>query len=431
MKSIVPLVLVVLGFVVMAAGVQVSAAALNTSSSPTYDITTLAGKVASIRATQGFYLRASALIEQEADNLDVGASPPYSSTPITPIHVLSSPLDGKSVGSPAVVVNQDPNAASQNEPAIAVDPGNPNRIAVAMNDYVTRTWSCTIAGTPCSALGDGYSGTYFSNDGGLTWCCTPTDPAHLGTMIPGVERLTGGIYDAGGDSNVFFDNHGNVYFTGLGFDRTAPPNTVTLSKGTFDSSGNLHWGLPTFIGQTKSASTLNDKPWSTVDNNPASPFYGRIYISWTRFIFNPHTGAYVQSPIIFTYSTDGGQTFSTSQLIVGNVLYSQGSHVMVGPNGTVYVLWDGDTRLGSFDSTWMTKSTDGGVTWSQPLAIAPLVDIAAPHNSVFRVNSFPAGAVAPNGDVYAAWSTEALNTATSYGVDTTCFSSNTVCHAAV
>src|SRR2546427_10413317 len=79
----------------------------------------------------------------------------------------------------------------------------------------------------------------------------------------------------------------------------------------------------------------------------------------------------------------------------------------------------------------MAKSPDGGVSWTIPLAIAPLVDIHSPQTTVFRVNSFPAGAVAPNGDVYAAWSTEALNTATTYGVDTTCFSSNTVCHAAV
>ncbi len=64
MKSIVSLVLVVLGFAVIAAGVQVSAASSNTSASPTYDITTLAGKVASIQGTQGFYLRASALIER-------------------------------------------------------------------------------------------------------------------------------------------------------------------------------------------------------------------------------------------------------------------------------------------------------------------------------------------------------------------------------
>src|SRR3989442_582780 len=318
MKSIVSLVLVVLGFAVIAAGVQVSAASSNTSASPTYNITTLAGKVASIRATQGFYLRTSALIEQEADSLEVGASQPYSPTAITPTYVLSSPLDGTSVLSPAVVVNQDPNAASQNEPAIAVDPGNPNRIVVAMNDYVSRSWSCAIAGSPCSALGDGYSGTYFSNDGGATWCCTPTDPAHLGTMIPGVERLTGGIYDAGGDPALAFDSAGHVFYAGLGFDRTAPPNTVAVNKGTFDSEGTLSWGAATF------------------------------------------------------------------------------------------------------NSIYMVASSEGGVSFSAPVAVAPAVDIVRPFNTVFRVNSFPAADIAPDGTLYVSWSSEVLNSATTYGADPTC-----------
>src|SRR5437870_8898827 len=402
-----------------------------TASQTSYDINTLAGKLASVNNTPGLLISLSGFLQQEADMSDQNANP-TPNDPITPVHVLNSTLDGTTVQSPDVTVNQDTAAATQNEPTVAIDPNNANRIVAGSNDYVTRTWSCMINGTPCSALGDGYSGTYYSNDGGQTWCCVATDPSHLGTLIPGVERLTGGIYDAGGDSNLFFDNHGNVYFTGLGFDRTQAPNTVTLSKGTFDTSGNLHWGLPTFIGQTKASSTLNDKPWSTVDNNPASPFYGRIYVSWTRFIFNPSNGAYKQSPIIFAYSTDGGQTFSSPQLISPNVLYSQGSHVMVGPDGTVYVLWDGNTKFGPFDSTWVVKSIDGGVTWSKPVAAAPLVDISSPTNTVFRVNSFPAGDVAPNGDVYTAWSTEALNTASAYGVDSTCFSGPTAgCHAAV
>src|SRR6266704_2569333 len=347
-----------------------------TGSQTTYDTTTLAGKLASVNNTPGLLITLSGFLQQEADMSDQNTNP-APDTAIAPSHVLNSSLDGITVKSPDVTVNQDTAAATQNEPVIAVDPNNANRLVAGTNDYITRTWSCMINGTPCSGLGDGYSGAYYSNDGGHTWCCIATDPQHLGTLIPGVERLTGGIYDAGGDANVFFDNHGNVYLTGLGFDRTQAPNTVTLSKGTFDASGNLHWGPPTFIGQTKSPSTLNDKPWSAIDNSPASPFYGRIYISWTRFIFNPSNGAYKQSPIIFAYSTDGG------------------------------------------------------VTWTPPTAIAPLVDIRPPANTVFRVNSFPAGAVAPNGDVYAAWSTEALNTASTYGVDTTCFSSNTVCHAAL
>src|SRR5436309_15860669 len=90
MKSIVSLVLVVLGFAVIAAGVQASAASPNTSASPTYDITTLAGKVASIRATQGFYLRTSPLREQEPVTLDAGASQPYPMTAITLPFDLSS-----------------------------------------------------------------------------------------------------------------------------------------------------------------------------------------------------------------------------------------------------------------------------------------------------------------------------------------------------
>src|ERR1700756_3143863 len=213
---------------------------------PTYDINTLAGKVASLNGTAGLQIRFSAFIEEEAD-VSSEIIPPVATTPITPTFVLSSPLDGTSRVAPDVLVNQDAAAAPQNETSIAVDPNNPKRVVASANDYVSRTWSCVISGTPCSALGDGYSGTYFSNDGGATWCCTPTDPDHLGTMIPGVERLTGGIYDAGGDPSVAFDSAGHVFYAGLGFDRTAPPNTVAVNKGIFDSEGKLSWGAPTFI----------------------------------------------------------------------------------------------------------------------------------------------------------------------------------------
>jgi len=394
------------------------------ASSPTYDINTLAGKVASVNGTAGLQIRFSAFIQEEADASE--SSNPGPATPIVPTYILSSPLDGTSVAAPDVTVNQDTLGAPQNETAIAVDPNNPNRVVAAANDYVLRTWSCTVNGTPCSALGDAYSGTYFSNDGGHTWCCTSSDPAHLGTLIPGVERLTGGIYDAGGDPALAFDSQGNVYYAGLGFDRTAPPNTVAVNKGTFDSSGNLTWSAPTFINQTTSPSTLNDKEWITVDSHASSPFHDRVYVTWTRYIFNPQNGSYVQSPIAMAYSSDGGKTFSAPQLISGNVLYSQGSRPVVGPNGTVYVFWDGATRLATLDSTWMTKSTDGGVTWSKPVAIAQLVDVIPSANTEFRVNSFPAAAAAPNGDLYAVW-TSMLSDSTG---DLCPGQTNSGCHAA-
>ena len=38
----------------------------------------------------------------------------------------------------------------------------------------------------------------------------------------------------------------------------------------------------------KNANTNDpDKQWITIDTNPASPHYGRVYAMWTLFVFNP------------------------------------------------------------------------------------------------------------------------------------------------
>jgi hypothetical protein len=386
----------------VAMAILLAGSAGSAAAAPQYDISTLAGKVASLHGTAWLQIRFSALLEEEAED----TSAPPVSTPITPTFVPGSPLDGNSILPPDVTVNQDTAGAPQNETAIAVDPNNPNRVVAAANDYVSRTWSCSIEGTPCSALGDAYSGTYFSNDSGQTWCCTATDPDHLGTLIPGVEHLTGGQYDAGGDPSVAWDTQGHVFYAGLGFDRTSAPNTVAVNRGTFDGSGNLSWSAPTFINQTTSPSTLNDKEWIAVDDNTSSPFRDRIYVTFTRFLFNAHNGAYTQSPIFFASSSDGGATFTTPEAIGGNVLYSQGSRPVVGPDGSLYVFWDGSRRHDELDSTWVAKSTDGGATWGKPVQIAPLNETEPLADTLFRVNSYPAAAAAPNGDLYATWTTE-------------------------
>lgn len=390
--------------IVASLGLVGSLTGAQAASGPTYDITTLAGKVASVNGTAGLQIRFSAFIEQQAE--DSGGSGPSSGV-ITPTFVLSSPLDGTSVQAPNVTVNQDTAAAPQNETAIAVDPNKPNRVLASANDYVTRTWTCKIAGTPCSALGDGYSGTYFSNDGGTTWCCASNlNGTSQGTLIPGVTHLSGGPYDAGGDPAVTFDSRGNAYYAGLGFDRLAPPNTVAVNRGTFNVSGALTWGAPTFINPTTSPAIFNDKEWIAADANSGSPFRDRVYVTFTRFIFNPANGHYVQSPIMEAHSSDGGHTFSAPQLIGAPVIYDQGSRPVVAPDGTVYVFFEGSTRLATLNSTYMVKSTDGGESFSSPVAVAEVQDILPLKNAVFRVNSFPAPAVAPNGHLYVAWSTQ-------------------------
>src|SRR5947207_14816487 len=72
-----------------------------TQSARTYDINTLAGKVASVNAAAGLHIRFSGSIEQAADETFA----PGPITPITPKYVLTSPLDGTTVLAPAVTVN--------------------------------------------------------------------------------------------------------------------------------------------------------------------------------------------------------------------------------------------------------------------------------------------------------------------------------------
>ncbi len=403
------MVLVVTAFALPISAVSVYGTA--NASPATYDTSTLAGKVASVKGTAGLQIRMSAFLD--ADATAINAADALGSDGAT--LAAGSPT---SVLSPAVTVNQDKNAAPQNETSIAVDPNNPQIVVGSANDYVARTWSCTISGTPCSALADGYSGAYLSVNGGQSWVSDSSDPQNLGTLIPGVEHLTGGPYDGGGDPAVAFDSRGHVYYAGLGFNRNDPASGVAVNRGTI-AGGTLTWSQPSWVTQTNNKAVFNDKEWIAADHYTASPFRDRVYVSFTRFIFTPK-GNYVQSPIFTSYSSDGGQTFSSPQSISNNVLYGQGSRPVVGPDGTVYIFWDGSTRLASTDSIYMVKSTDGGVTWSKPSAVAPLQDIGTLKDTNFRVNSYPAVAAGPDGSLYTTWTSSTKNGATTFDSSSFC-----------
>jgi hypothetical protein len=74
----------------------------------------------------------------------------------------------------------------------------------------------------------------------------------------------------------------------------------------------------------------------------------------------------------------------------------------------------------------MVKSSDGGATWSKPVAVAQIRDIIPIANTAFRNNSYPGATVAPNRDVYVTWASLMSNSGglcSSY--------TNTGCHAAV
>src|SRR5438045_9552318 len=103
--------------------------------------------------------------------------------------------------------------------------------------------------------------------------------------------------------------------------------------------------------------------WFAANWHATSPFRDRLYVTWTRFLFNASNGNYVQSPIMEAHSSDGGRTFSSPKIISGNVLYDQGSRVFTGPDGAVYGIWEGATRLSTLDGTGVENATAGWCTW--------------------------------------------------------------------
>ena len=148
-----------------------------------------------------------------------------------------------------------------NEPDIAVDPVAPAHMIASSNDY----------GSCCDQF-------YTTLDNAATWT--------TGNMSVNNPQQTGS------DPVTEFDRkHGVAIHSSLNYSfQSAIGETcrgdVVVSTST---DGGITWLPPVVVDSgvgcdLSNTQLFNDKEWIVTDNNPSSPFYGRTYLTWTKFV---------------------------------------------------------------------------------------------------------------------------------------------------
>lgn len=202
-----------------------------------------------------------------------------------------------------------------NEPSIAVDPTNPDRIAIGWRQFDTINNNFRQAGNA------------HSTDGGLTW----TFP---GVINPGLFRS---------DPVLDSDVNGTIYYNSLSGDFSCQVFRSFDGGATWDS-GTEAWG--------------GDKQWMTIDKTDG-PGEGHIYAYWNQSFSTCDPG-------FFTRSTDRGDSYESCIEIDGTPFWGT---LSVGPEGELYI--NGASFSADFVVTKSTTARDSSqaVTWDTSVTV--------------------------------------------------------------
>ena len=328
-----------------------------------------------------------------------------------------------------VRVNQDCGFRFQSEEWVAVSPVNPDLIVGSMND---------------SKYFGNRTSVSFSLDGGKHWGDSelPNGRVAMGN-VPGGQFS----FDAVTDPAHTWDSQGNLYYSAIAFDAFQDGlDALVVWKANSCLLGSaLHTpgsgGCDPFVEPLNATPIVvrdnvddqllaDDKNLMAADSHPGSPFADNVYITWTIFRFDS-SGFYLESPIFFSRSEDGGVSWSDALEISGSSAdcvggdlfdpteaadtcnFDQGSYPVVGPDGAIYVTFNNCNTpeaapLGGVGvcQQMVVKSTDAGNTWAAPVKVADdigLQPFSLPGNEIdscplfrqclppngYRMNDFP------------------------------------------
>jgi hypothetical protein len=353
--------------------------------------------------------------------------------------IASSSTDSQA-NQPQVAGDANSNATArfptnkQNEPTVAIAPDGTHALAGSNDEQKQPACGpgtqrgATAPGSDCSFFSNvGTNGIYASSNTGATWTNLGLLPGYTDTgnsVAPSAGALAtsapAGSLVSDGDPVIVFGpkpgangtfswaNGTRAYYASLASSSSASRQGNQLAEQiavSISDNYGASWYDPIVAAQSN-GNVFNDKNDIWADRNPNSPFFGRVYVTYTEFRSIPSTS----EPVIVVYSTDGGLTWSKQNQV--SSAYNnrsrggrQGSVVRTGPDGSVYVIFeDSDNKLGS--QQVVVVSHDGGRSFSRKISIAALTDLAAAiPGANFRTDSFASAAVDQNnGAVYVSWS---------------------------
>jgi len=255
---------------------------------------------------------------------------------------------------------------------------NPNEPSIMMNPLDT---DILVAGANLNNY-------YYSSDSGQTW---------------NENTLVSSAYGVWGDPVIDVDPDGNFYFFHLS--NPASGNWIDRIVCQKSTDNGQSWNDGSYTGLN--GAKAQDKHWSIIDRTT-----GTIYITWTQFDDYGSSSSTCKTKIMFSKSTDGGDTWTQAisiNIVDGNCIDEddtvEGAVPALGPNGEIYVAWAGPNGI------VFNKSLDDGDTWLiEEISIDPMPggwDFSVP--GISRANGFPITKCdlsgGPNhGTIYVNWS---------------------------
>jgi hypothetical protein len=197
-------------------------------------------------------------------------------------------------------------------------------------------------------------GFFISMDGGSAWNRT-------------CSSLGAGLYEPGtGNPMVAYDRNGVAYIAAICYHEGYDTGLISIQSST----DGINWSQAvTALKQGK----FPADPWLAVDTNVGSPYLNSLYVSAVVV-----SGASQNvNRLYVSHSNDGGATWQQVAVAVGEVSpdVDNYTHMTVGKDGTVYLTWmycNSGPYFCEDDDAYMvfSKSTNGGNTWSTPVLTA-------------------------------------------------------------